>query len=170
MITIHFKFLSNQRNNNNFLNVTSSPLSIKSTTLQIIKKYISIPPRRKTFISISIHQAHPRNIKIHIAEERIILDISNFHTTRVRVKEKRGREWKPRGGTHHRGKSWATPSSGLDNNLHRSFTVRIRFEFAARPTESARQWMKRDVAPRRLVVSNFQFCPRILRSTIVNKT
>lgn len=73
----------------------------------------------------------------------------------MRVKEKR--EWKTARRAHHRRKSRATPSSGLDNNLHRSFTVRIRFEFAARPTESViprdNETKRRAVATRRIKFS-----------------
>lgn len=73
----------------------------------------------------------------------------------MRVKEKR--EWKTARRAHHRRKSRATPSSGLDNNLHRSFTVRIRFEFAARPTESViprdNETKRRAAATRRIKFS-----------------
>lgn len=73
----------------------------------------------------------------------------------MRAKEKR--EWKIARRAHHRRKSRATPSSGLDNNLYRSFTVRIRLEFAARPTESViprdNETKRRAAATRRIKFS-----------------
>lgn len=71
------------------------------------------------------------------------------------MKEKRG--WKTARRAHHREKSRTTPSSGLDNNLHRSFTVRIRFEFAAQSTKSViprdNETKRRAAATRRIKFS-----------------